>query len=50
MITGDQFKPPWEEGTNGLGHMTKMAAAPIYGKNLLTSSRTGSPMILKLGM
>ena len=24
--------------TNGLCHMTKMAAMPIYGKNLLTSS------------
>ena len=31
-------KPPWEGGTkvciNGPGHMTKMAATPIYGKNL----------------
>ena len=31
-------KPPWEEGTkvyiNGPGHMTKVAAMPIYGKNL----------------
>ena len=31
-------KPPWEGGTkvciNGPGHMTKMAAMPIYGKNL----------------
>ena len=29
---------PWEGGTkvyiNGLGHMTKMATMPIYGKNL----------------
>ena len=29
--------PPWEGGTkvciNGPGHMTKMAAMPIYGKN-----------------
>ena len=29
---------PWNRGTdassNGLGHMTKMAAMPIYGKNL----------------
>ena len=29
---------PWEGGTkvyiNGPGHMTKMAATPIYGKNL----------------
>ena len=34
--------PPWEEGTkvyiNGLGPMTKMAAMPIYGKNLKQSS------------
>ena len=31
-------EPPWEGGKkvyiNGLGHMTKMAAMPIYGKNL----------------
>ena len=31
-------EPPWEEGTkvyiNGPGHMTKMAAMPIYGENL----------------
>ena len=30
-------EPPWEEGTkvciNSPGHMTKMAAMPIYGKN-----------------
>ena len=30
-------EPPWEGGTkvyiNGPGHMTKMAAMPIYGKN-----------------
>ena len=35
-------EPPWEEGTkvciNGPGHMTKMAAMPIYGKNLKKSS------------
>ena len=35
-------KPPWEGGTkvciNGPGHMTKMAAMPIYGKNLKKSS------------
>ena len=33
---------PWEEGMkvyiNGPGHMTKMAAMPIYGKNLEKSS------------
>ena len=31
-------EPPWERGTkvciNGPGHMTKLAATPIYGKNL----------------
>ena len=31
-------EPPWEGGTkiyiNGPGHMTMMAAMPIYGKNL----------------
>ena len=31
-------EPPWGEGTkvyiNDPGHMTKMAATPIYGKNL----------------
>ena len=31
-------EPPWEGRTkvniNGPGHMTKMAAMPIYGKNL----------------
>ena len=31
-------EPPWEGGTkiyiNGPGHMTKMAAMSIYGKNL----------------
>ena len=35
-------KPPWDGGTNvcsnGPGHMTKMAAMPIYGKNLKKSS------------
>ena len=36
---------------NGLGHMPKMAAIPIYGKNLKKIfSKTRSPMILKLGM
>ena len=31
-------EPPWDGGmkvnTNGLCHITKMAAMPIYGKNL----------------
>ena len=35
-------EPPWEGGTkvciNGPGHMTKIAAMPIYGKNLKKSS------------
>ena len=35
-------KPPWDRGTkvyaNGPGHMTKMAAMPIYGKNIKKSS------------
>ena len=35
-------EPPWEGGTkvyiNGPSHMTKMAAMPIYGKNLKKSS------------
>ena len=35
-------EPPWDRGTkvyiNGPGHMTKMAAMPIYGKNLKKSS------------
>ena len=46
---------PWNGGTkvcsNGPGHMTKMAAMPIYGKNLknllLWNQKT---MTLKLGM
>ena len=37
------MEPPWDGGTkvcsNGLGHMTKMAAMPIYGKNLLLWNR-----------
>ena len=36
------MEPPWGGGTkvciNGPGHMTKMAAMPIYGKNLKKSS------------
>ena len=45
----------WDGGTkvcsNVHGHMTKMAAMPIYGKNLKKSfSGTKRPMTLKLGM
>ena len=49
-------EPPWEGGTkvyiNGPGHMTKMAATPIYGKNpsKILFSRTGRPIFTKLGM
>ena len=38
--SGDDLhmEPPWDGGTkvcsNGPGHMTKMAAMPIYGKSL----------------
>ena len=36
------MEPPWNGGTkvcsNGQGHMTKVAAMPIYGKNLKKSS------------
>ena len=36
---------------NGLGHMTEMAAMPIYDKNLQKSSSIElSPIIFKLGM
>ena len=32
------------------GHMTKMAATPIYGKNPSKISGTGGPISTKLGM
>ena len=50
------MEPPWEGGTkvyiNGPGHMTRMAAMPIYGKNpsKIFFSRTGRPIFTKLGM
>ena len=49
------MEPPWVGGTKvcsgGLGHMTKMAATPIYGKNpLKIFSGTKGPMTLGLGM
>ena len=49
-------EPPWVGGTkvyiNGPGHMTKMAATTIYGKNpsKIFFSRTGGPIFTKLGM
>ena len=50
------MESPWDGGTkvysNGPGHMTKMAAMPIYGKKTLKIffSGTKRPMTLKLGM
>ena len=49
-------EPPWEGGmifcSRHLGHVTKMAATPIYGKNpsKIFFSRTGGPIFTKLGM
>ena len=48
-------EPPCEGGTevyiNGPGHVTKMAATPIFGKNpSKIFSRTGGPIFTKLGM
>ena len=48
-------EPPRDAGTkacsNGPGHMTKMAAMPIYGKKpFKIFSGTERPMTLKLGM
>ena len=49
-------EPPWVGGTKvcsrHLGHMTKMAATPIYGQNpsKIFFSRTGRPIFTKLGM
>ena len=49
-------EPPWEGVTkvciNGPGHMTKMAATPIYGKNpsKIFFSETSGPFSTKLGM
>ena len=48
-------EPPWVGGTKvcsqHLGHMTKMAATPIYGKNpSKIFSETGRPIFTKLGM
>ena len=44
----------WDGGmkvcSNGPGHMTKMAAMPIYGKNCKIFSGTKRPMTLDLGM
>ena len=50
------MEPLRDKGTevslNGPGHMTKMAAMPIYGKNpsKIFFSRTSGPVALKVGM
>ena len=50
------METPQDAGTkicsNGPGHMTKLAATPIYGNNPLkiVFSRTRRPMTLGLGM
>ena len=48
-------EPPWVGGTKfcsrHVGHMTKMATTPIYGKNpSKIFSRTGGQISTKLGM
>ena len=50
-----QMESQWDEGTKvclrGLGHMTKMAVTPIYGKSpSKIFSRTKGPVSLWLGM
>ena len=55
IIAKFYMEPPWVGGTifcsRHLGHMTKMAATPIYGKNhSKIFSRTGRPISTKLGM
>ena len=48
------WEPPWEGGKkvyiNGPGHMTKMAAMPIYGINLQKSTPTELMVLVKFGM
>ena len=50
------FEPHWVGGTKvcsrHLGHMTKMAAMPIYGENpsKIFFFGTGGPISMKLGM
>ena len=50
------MEPPWVEGTKvcsrHLGHVTKMAATPRYGKNpsKMFFSGAGWPISTKLGM
>ena len=44
----NEMKIWWQDA----GHMTKMAATPIYGKNpsKIFFSRTGGPIFMKLDM
>ena len=51
MGKGDESMVAKSRSQN-LGHMTKMAATPIYGKNhsKIFFSRTGWPIFMKLGM
>ena len=50
------MEPPWDGVmkvcSNGLGHMTNMAAIPIYGKNLKKFFFSGTKRLMtsKLGM
>ena len=52
-IKANFVEPPWVGGTKvclrHLGHMTKMVATPIYGKNpsKIFFSRTGRPIFAK---
>ena len=55
MATKFHIQPPGHLGkkccSNGLGHMTNMAAMTIYGKNLkIFFSRTNRSMTLKPSM
>ena len=56
IIAKFYVEPPYIGGTKvcsrRLGHMTNMAAMPIYGKNhsKIFFSRTGGPISTKLGM
>ena len=55
IIAKFYVEPPWVGGTifcsRHLGHLTKMATTPIYGKNpSKIFSRTGRPTSTKLGM
>ena len=46
------MEPQWDRGTkvysNGIGHMTKMAVIPIYGKNKKNSSSLEPEKTLKV--